>query len=235
MSPPWAMVQYDDRILDPEIQIFVARNKEYCDKHGYTYIFEKKKYDTPPHWIKVKLVQELLRTNKYKGIIWIDTDAVVHNLDKSLDDLLVDEKSFYHSLEADVYGTPFNAGVWMVLNNKMGNEIMDKWMDVYPTSNWSHKNGKWVTGGAWAGVKYEQGGFVEYVKPLYPEHIHVYDWRVFQSYDPHETTFTMHFSGPLKAGVHKYLPHIQKKEGGYHRIAKRVKAKRTRRKTRHTR
>jgi hypothetical protein len=31
----------------------------------------------PPWWIKVKLVQELLHS--YKGILWLDVDAVIND------------------------------------------------------------------------------------------------------------------------------------------------------------
>jgi hypothetical protein len=175
--------------------MLVERNKVYCSKYGYTHIFETKKYDLPPWWIKVKLVQETMKTNKYKGVLWLDTDAVVHNQDKSLDSIILNDLSFYYCTDAPVWKSEFNAGVWLVLNNIHGNDIIDTWMNSYSSSDWTESDGKWKSSGEWAGSTYEQGAFIKYVIPKYNTYMYKYPWRFFQSYEPSSGTFTLHFAG----------------------------------------
>jgi hypothetical protein len=192
---PWAIVQYDNRPLDTDTKALVARNKSYCDKHGYTHIFETKKYDLPPYWIKVKLVQETLMSRRFSGVLWLDSDAVVHDQEKRLDELVVPNKSFYYCADAPVWDSAFNAGVWLVLNDAMGNTIMESWMGAYDPTTWNEKGGKWTSTGVWAGPTYEQGAFLEYIMPRYDQYMHKYPWSFFQSYEAVPTNFAMHFAG----------------------------------------
>jgi hypothetical protein len=193
----WAIVQYDDRPLDDDTKKLVARNKRYCEKHGYTYIFEMKKYDLPPWWRKVKLVQEVMQTNKFKGVLWLDTDAVVYNHEKTLDEVVKPHKSFYYSADSPQWKSTFNAGVWLVLNDNNGNRIINSWKNLYSPTDWSEENGKWTSSGVWAGPTYEQGAFITHIQVPFAPYLHKYHWHFFQSYTVHPDTFTMHFAGEL--------------------------------------
>jgi hypothetical protein len=56
----WAIVQYDDRPIEEPILELLRKNKEYCERHGYSYVFLNDKYhDVPPYWAKVKGVHEI--------------------------------------------------------------------------------------------------------------------------------------------------------------------------------
>jgi len=202
MVLPWLIVQYDNRKVDKKLQKLVERNKQYAQKHDYEYIFETKTYDLPPWWIKVKLVQEKLLTNKYKGILWLDTDATVYNIDKSLYEIILPGKSFYFSPDCPRNGiAPFNAGVWLVINDTNGKNIMDTWIHMYNPADWHISFGKWVTSGIWAGSSYEQGAFKDKIIPVYNSYIHQYDWTFLQSYyisNSKSDIFTVHFAWDLK-------------------------------------
>ena len=62
VEPTWAVVQYEDRSIEEPILELMQRNKGYCEKMGYYYVFIKQKYkDIPPYWAKVKSVNEVLQ------------------------------------------------------------------------------------------------------------------------------------------------------------------------------
>jgi len=203
MDKPWIIVQYDNREVKTEYKILIQQNKAYCAKYGYAHIFETKPYDLPPYWIKVRLIKDLLDTNNYKGAMWLDTDAVIHNHSMSIDDLLLKDKSMYYCRDCPKWNQDFNAGVWIILNDKHGKEILDKWMNSYSEKDWTKENNKWTSSGTWAGTTYEQGAFTQYVRPQFEQYTHMYPWQHLQSYEVSPHTFAMHFAGELSD---TYLP-----------------------------
>ena len=205
MKKTWAVVQYDNRPLQNIYKVLQQHNINYCKKYGYKYFFISEKYELPPYWIKVKIVQEILKTNKYKGVLWLDMDAVIHDTNISLDSLLIKGKSFYYAPDRPEWNTPFNAGVWFVLNNKIGNAIVDSWINTYKPEYWMEKNGKWITNGPWAGITYEQGSFIHYIKPIYMKYINEFPWHFLQSHEPSEKSFILHFAVNYKRFIQKYI------------------------------
>jgi len=197
----WAIVQYDNRPLNDKYTKLMERNKQYCGKHGYDHIFISQEYDIPPYWRKVKVVQDTLP--KYEGILWLDTDATVYNIDKPLTSFRKEGKSFYYSPDGPLLSSEMNAGVWLVLNDEIGKDIMDEWFNSYSPDNWIRENTKWTSKGDWAGYTYEQGAFVKLVKPVYTQALEIHPWQTFQSFEPSPEAFTFHFAGELED---KYLP-----------------------------
>jgi hypothetical protein len=203
MEKQWVIVQYDNRVIKDTDLKLIDINKNYCLKHGYKHILETKPYYMPPWWIKVKLVKDILSTNNYKGALWLDTDAVIHNQEMCLDNLIKKDKSMYYSGDPPFWDAEFNAGVWLIKNDIYGKEILEKWINSYSPKDWAIENNKWITSGEWAGSTYEQGAFLKYVKPNFEQYVYIYPWQVFQSYEPDVNTFTLHFAGDL---YDKYLP-----------------------------
>jgi hypothetical protein len=215
-SQSWAVLQYDNRKLDNDFEELTKRNREYAKKHGYEYVFKKTGYDyLPPYWAKVKIAQELLReripgtnTRRYKGILWVDTDAVIVDNKKLLEDFLKPEKSFVASPDPKTFAQigigPFNAGIWLVRNDRNGREIIQEWMDRYNSNKWFLEKGKWVTQGVWAGENYEQGAFSKHILKKYAKWIDMLPWYVFQarSEERSRLTFTIHFAAHRK----EYIP-----------------------------
>jgi len=206
MPGKWLIAQFDNRPLTAEYKVLQARNKEYCRLHGYEYIFSTDDLDLPPYWTKVKMVQNLLRTGKYRGILWLDMDAVVHNLLLKLEDLIRADKCFYYGRESGrVF---FNAGVWLVTSGDEGQRLMDAWMGQYSPEEWhkSKTTGKWRTHGPWSGITYEQGSFTENVLPLFKDLTVCYPYYFMQGRNPERLeAFVLHFMWHYKDLLPYYI------------------------------
>jgi len=181
------------------------RNNHYANKWGHDYIFKKDGYeDKPPYWRKVFLVKEVLESGKYRGVLWLDTDAAVYHMDTDLNKLVEEGKHFYKSRDATPTNAGFCAGVWFVLSTPTGKEIMSKWAEKYNPSAWAknnnkpivsskNKNSPWKTTGTWAGSNYEQGSFIDHIIPAYNNALKDYPDKYLQSTNAHEGAFILHF------------------------------------------
>ncbi len=205
-EPSWAILQFDDRPLSPTFEKLQSKVKTYCQYHGYEHIFIKESSDIPPYWQKVKLAQDILNRNQHKGVLWLDTDAVIHDIHRPLDSFLVDGKHFYYSPDSPKWSSNFNAGVWLVLATENGKNIVQDWMSEYNEKAWKKEKGGWKSNGIWAGETYEQGSFSNKILPKYKESMQELPWQVFQSDTPQDTSFTLHFAGGEKEPrIHKYF------------------------------
>jgi len=214
-SQRWAVLQYDNRLLDNNFDELVRRNRAYAKRHGYEYIYKKTGYDyITPYWAKVKITNELMReqipgtnTKRYKGVMWLDTDAVIIDHKKTLDEFFKEGKSFVTCPDPPWFNSPFNAGIWIVKNDKVGREIISEWMGKYDSTKWFLENGKWKTHGIWSGVDYEQGAFSKYILSKYRRYIDILPWYFFQakSDDRSLHTFTIHFAATLKQYIPDFL------------------------------
>jgi len=199
-SKPFVIIQYEDRPLSEGDNGFINRNKEYCKRHGYEHILKKDGYtDLPPWWRKVRLVKDILSSNKYRGCLWLDTDACIYDMNIKLESLAEDNFDFYKSGEKPSEngntgsGLFFNAGAWLVMNTPVGNEIMNKWMNLYNSSKWTNEGGKWKTNGTWSGPDYEQGSFVDNILPVFINNINSLDYKFFNSLDEGPGVFIVHY------------------------------------------
>jgi hypothetical protein len=194
------VLQYDDRQAPPAAYLrLAARNAEYCRAQDYHYAFLREPCDVPPYWAKVFQAQRLLP--EYAGVLWLDTDACVHDASVRLEELVEEGKSFYLSPDNAAWRSPFNAGVWLVLNTADGRQIMRDWLQCYDASAWRLTD-RWVTSGRWAGPAYEQGSFCKHVLRKHKRCIRKFEWPFFQStmqaLGSKQATFTVHF--PRKYG-----------------------------------
>ena len=220
----YLVLQYDNRKITKQYDILTKINQKYCSLYGYDYILNTKEYNLPPYWIKVKLVMDLLNTNRYKGILWLDTDAVIDNFAISLESICVKNKSMYYSYELieedtrNIYSHLFNAGVWFILNDATGKQIMNDWYKLYNPNKWRNIKNKWLWAdkkknrrNGWAGIDFEQGSFNKAIIPKYKNNCYQYYWNFFQSTNINavstdKPTFTYHFYGNNKiANLPSYL------------------------------
>jgi GR25 family glycosyltransferase involved in LPS biosynthesis len=189
IKKPWALIQYDNRPIPDHYKKLIEVNKEYCKHHGYHHIFKSEPYDLPHWWIKVKICKELLESDKYSGVMWLDTDAVIYdcsiNLDTFTNDKIID---FFIAKDPPAWGGPINAGVWIVKNTEIGKNIMRDWFSHYDKTKWIKNNNiqkssdkpdaqKWINEKLslawyinpklseheqkWAGINFEQGALYE--------------------------------------------------------------------------
>jgi hypothetical protein len=198
----WLIIQYDDRPTDNFDKEFMRRNQAYAKKHGYKYKFISKGYtNLPPYWRKVAIVKKLLDTDEYKGILWLDTDAVIYNQLISLDCVGDTLKHFIKAINSGG-NQIFNAGVWSVKATDKGKKIMKKWMDMYDPSKWKHEGKAWTTEGAWAGDVYEQGSFAYKVVPEHRDNINTTDESFLQGVyqnNKNSDVFVYHFYNIFKS------------------------------------
>ena len=174
----WAILQYDNRPISAEIKELLEINKKYAKKHGYQHFLLSDPYFMPPYWIKVALLQRFLDAKDpqtgnplFKGILYLDTDAVIVDHAKSLDAFMEGKKPFVAGPDI-TYGTnpndsPFNAGVFVVKNTDDIKPVIKEWLEQYHTKEWYYENGQWSTPTRWAGPAYEQGSFAEKILPKY--------------------------------------------------------------------
>lgn len=203
------IIQYDDRELDEKLSHLKNLNKTYCKLHNIDYRFYNKvNVDLPPYWIKVYLVQKLLPSFDY--VMWIDTDAYlgnVHNLNQFIQ-RHIEDKDFLLSSDMPPWVThsPFNAGVFVVKNSEIGNNLINKWMSKFRPYKWKkNKSNKWVCIGNscnWAGKNYEQGSFTKYIMPKYRPHIKEVSWSIINNpfYDKAKNCI-FHFAAEHKKNI----------------------------------
>ena len=212
----YLILQYDNRDLNDNYKDLLKINNKYCKKHKYEYVFVNKNYDLPPWWIKVFIVNEYLESNKYKGILWLDTDACIFNNKIELDNynIFSEEKSFFMAGDRKGWGTSlFNAGVFFVLNNETGKNIMKDWVNSYDKNLWfKDSKNMYKTDGKWAvSDAYEQGSFCNNILSKYEKDIYKFDWTFLQSSfkdlskDNNDNIFTFHFVYPLRPDIPEYL------------------------------
>jgi len=109
--------------------------RKYCEMHGYgLHIDYQEKFSNgkPSQWQKIRAARELLETNKYDWVFYLDTDCIIMNPDIKLESFIDDNCSFIvpkHSIEA--VDTPTSEGniissQFFVKNDKYGKDILDE-------------------------------------------------------------------------------------------------------------
>jgi len=211
---------YETRTV-PGLAKLKVINENYCQVNEYTFLYltetpEEDKY--PPYWIKVKLAYELLQSQKYDYICWIDSDVVMHDIDiriESIFSALAPDQFFVKSTDNDRWFNKFNAGVWFVKTCPQALEFFQDWLHSYPRKSWKRlSNQKWIciTCKTYAnGPEYEQGAGTKLLESKkYKSGVITLDWRILQGYDLRKiknVAFTLHFSGDFKNYIYQYLDH----------------------------
>ncbi len=211
-----AIVQFETR-NDDNLEVLMNRNRKYAQKHGYDYIARRKPYEgLPPYWAKVRLIQEVFRSD-YDVVFMLDSDACIHDQTMKIEDVLkmFPGKCFLYSPDCPLMQAIFNAGVVLVCRPH-GPQIVDDWMSLYNPSRWSfdEERDSWKCEGDWAGPDYEQGSFEHNMirKEEYPlrEFIHKVPSVFFQGPFANDRylgpQFSVHFAGTeLKVLMKEYV------------------------------
>jgi hypothetical protein len=203
-----ALLQFDNRPI-PQLgamAFLLHRNQTYAARHGYDYLFlDRVYYDLPVYWQKPKLVRHFLSTG-YDMVAWLDTDAVVHDLDRRIETLFEGAEQMVAAGDNPHWDSPFNAGVF-VARGAGGVAMMDRWSELFPAERWTRTETAWICDEDWAGPAYEQGAFNGRLLEGFKASgaLRLVDWHVLQSPFPMDGAFTVHFAGPFKANLPAYL------------------------------
>jgi hypothetical protein len=205
-----AFVTFEDRDNQEYIKLHDLNVKKYCDKWGYEYFRVR---DNPlkisQYWTKVSAVKDLMDTNKYDYVFWMDSDTVINNFNIDLgEDIL-------HKYDSDIFVASdnikydvINSGLFIIKNSKIGKEFIKDWIDTYmPTCE---KGGGWLKG-KWAMSCYEQGTQNKLIIEKYNKYTTFLDSNIFHNNNScDETVFVMHHYGgnaEKRAACFKKAPH----------------------------
>lgn len=203
-----AILQIENR-HNPYFEYCIMKNKSYALKHDIHHLFYKNgPSNIPYYWWKVFKLHDLLATDKYDIIVWMDSDAYVHQTSKHPRDFF-DAKPMIICGDPPNWGSPFMAAVFMIKNTPLTKEIVSKWKNLYDPTKWMISNKRWIDKtNEWAGSAYEQGAFVKNILPEYADHIKIVKWYVFHEtkYNkPHKRTWSVHLPHPFVNTRLKFL------------------------------
>lgn len=214
------VLQYDDRKKIPFLALR-KQNRAYASKHGYNYHLEKHDKHLPPYWMKPYLC--LKYSTKYKYILWLDSDAVVHDSSITLPELFPANKSVVFSQNKPEFMAPnppslWNSGVFAIKSCTDSREILLEWLRHYPRDLWRKAKGVWTCRKnsykcPWAGIDYEEGAFVHYIlkNPKYKPFLYCYPHYFMQGHMPvHPKCFVLHFASTFKTQIPSYLSTVSK-------------------------
>jgi len=141
----------------------------YCNLYNYEYIRVDKYPDINIYWSKIFIINDLLKTNKYDYILWLDSDTIFcdYNIDLSNIIDLYGSKDIYIHFENvgfilnHLYNT-FNAGIFIIKNSDIGIKFINDLIEHYKLINLDKQNN--ITSGMWTGENYEQGVMNKLIK-----------------------------------------------------------------------
>jgi len=203
------VLQIEDRTDNDFIQKLMKDNKKKCENNDIEYHFQPKSTDdVPPYWGKIFEIDRLLSDRRdVDYIYWMDSDAFFINVDKKKLEDVIDNNSKYSmiiSKDMPPWSGEFNAGSFIVKNDKKGREIIRAWKSLYNASVWRKEGEKsWKTDSTWGGDAYEQGSFVNNIikDDKYSRHISVLPYYVLNNnncVNNVEETIVTHLAGEHK-------------------------------------
>jgi len=173
-----AFLTTEDRDFD-YIQLHDRSFEEYSKNNGYSYIrlnnCEKSVATT--YWCKIYKVKELLFSNKYDYVVWIDSDTIVSNKDVSIDHLIskYGEKDIIignYKIFGNIIGINlYCAGVFLIKNSEVGKKFINDCIEYLEDHTKCIVNSK--EQGFWAGVCYEEGAMNILLKGKYKNYVYV--------------------------------------------------------------
>ena len=201
------VLQYDNR-HQQYLEKLMDKNKSICQNiKEFQYIRAKDDNTISQYWIKVKITNQLLE--QFDGILWLDSDAVIHNPQKLIS-LIQSTDTFL--ISGDNPFSHFCAGVWFVRNNHNGIKIIKEWLQLYYNQYHTFwmldiNTNQWKSNMPFAiHPCYEQPAFIKHILPKYQ--ITKVPWHILNN--PNipllfDNSSTLHFYGNFKNFIPIYL------------------------------
>jgi hypothetical protein len=203
------VLQIEDRD-DSFLNKLMKSNQTICQNNDIEYVFLKKSKElVPPYWAKVYELKRLMKEHPHIDyFIWVDSDAFFINFTKErLLNFLekYNKYTFIGTPDIPPWTEKFNAGVFIIKNNTIGKEIVQKWVTYYHKDVWKYdtQTQKWSTKATWAGEEYEQGSFSKYIMedPKFSKEIILIPYYYLNNHncgDHQDETLLVHLAGEYK-------------------------------------
>lgn len=147
-------VTFDNRSGEKYLKMHNSNINSYAKKFGYEYKF----FDYCPHnvyWCKIYLVLDLLKSNKYDYVVWLDSDTIIKNF-------TIDIGKIFNAFNSDIFiGSDnnknynlINSGIFAISNTIIGINFLSDCINHF------NKDCMKLDGslrGKWAATCYEQG------------------------------------------------------------------------------
>jgi mannan polymerase II complex MNN10 subunit len=116
-----------DKYEEPVIRYGKRTIEHYCRRHGYEFVFEDHILDQEraPQWSKILLLLRVLEhENKYDYVVWFDSDIMIMDEERSIQDLVSDHMGDRDFLLCRDISGHINTGVWVVKNTQYAKDIL---------------------------------------------------------------------------------------------------------------
>lgn len=104
------------------VRLGTESKRNYCEKHGYDFIYGTENMDPSRHiyWSKILLMLDVMENSSYKWVVWLDADTLIMNPDIPLEDLIDENINF--CIGYDWNGV--NSGVFFVRNCEWSKRLL---------------------------------------------------------------------------------------------------------------
>lgn len=133
-------------VATPEIDNYsrytIKQNRKWAESQGYDFVVYTRKSeamkDLPVNFSKIQYSLDLLNTDNYDYVMYIDADAIVHRVDYDVRHII---KSYMTGTRSILFGEDcysakvcskpgrINSGVFIVKNNNLGKRVLNLWKD----------------------------------------------------------------------------------------------------------
>jgi len=168
----------DDKYIEDHDQNL----RNYCNKHGYTYLRTDNcpKSVSTTYWCKIHLVKENLDKGIYDYVVWLDSDTVITDYSKPLEyfinkykkDIIIGNDCHVINTRKDI-----NAGAFVIKNSDIGRNFINDCLLTLKSKPECIVDDQ--EQGEWAGECYEQGVMNQLRNGEYHDYIYVDEEKEF--------------------------------------------------------
>lgn len=151
-------VKLHNQSIENYVKIQNQRNSDIPRQYSYVFVdkCELSGHIHNVYWCKLFLTQNLLESNQYDYVIWLDSDTIIFDNNVDVGDIVSSYQSDF--LAATDGSKNINAGVLIFKNSEKAKEMLDKMLVVYNTKSFQNEcmNPDNSLKGLWANTCYEQ-------------------------------------------------------------------------------
>jgi hypothetical protein len=162
--------EYNNKVW---VKYALNNHKKYCAIHNYDYILRtNSKTNRAPTWEKIDIIKELILTNKYDYIFWMDTDSIFTNFSIKIENIISNAGSNYNFIFSGDTNI-INAGHFIFKSCEWSLKELDKIWTIFPANyGMSGDNAAfscWLSGGNGSMTHEEQKKYYEMVDKGYTD------------------------------------------------------------------